>query len=85
MEISLFLHGIKDILPRSDDKNLHSKWKKMIYFCYQLRMNKNKTILGKITWKSFQQLSRTPYIIWKYFIEKYLFHKLHYNLRGSRW
>lgn len=27
MEISLFLHGIKDILPRSDDKNLHSKWK----------------------------------------------------------
>lgn len=58
--------------------------KKMIYFCYQLRMNKNKTILGKITWKSFQQLSRTPYIILKYFIEKYLFYKLHYNLRGSR-
>lgn len=58
--------------------------KKKIYLCYQLRMNKNNTILEKNK-KSFQQLSRTPYIIWKYFIEKYLFYKLHYNLRGSRW
>ena len=35
---------------------------KKIYLCYQLRMNKNNTILEKNK-KSFQQLSRTPYII----------------------